>query len=272
MRQAEAQGDRMRAWQLLKLVPPNPESQLWGAVLLLHDGKMFASIRSLEELTRFNDSATLEILLAVDYFLLNQRRLAEQALDRAVKFDPADLRIFYFRGRLHFVLHDFAQAGKEFGEVLAKRPNDYRSLYYCGFGEWRLGEISAARRDLLQAIEVLTCNHADFFFVPLALSDLELRTGQTAAALDHINLALKMVGHVENRGENSDQVADVLFLRGKIHFARGDRRAAEADWRQAVRLNPNLDRGWYWVARLYRWRGETTHAVEAQVRNLHGRG
>src|SRR5579862_7878387 len=67
IRTAIAQGHLEQASSLLTQVPRGADQSLWRAMLLLHAGKTFASIRSLEEASHYKDSGMIEILLGVDY-------------------------------------------------------------------------------------------------------------------------------------------------------------------------------------------------------------
>ena len=60
----------------------------------------------------------------MDYLLLNQQHLAEQAIAKALALSPQDHRSLYLRGRLDFVTHDFSKAADDFRAVLETEPSD----------------------------------------------------------------------------------------------------------------------------------------------------
>lgn len=271
IRSAISRGELLKARELLQIIPSDGQRRLWEGVLLLHERRTFASIRKLEELAQTEESGPIETLLAVNYLVLNQRQLTQQAVDRALKLDPDDPRSHYLRGRLRFVLHDFAGAITDFSSVLTKKTNDFHSLYYRGFSEWLLGNVAAAQTDLTRSVDVLSCQHIHFPFALQALAQLELETGQISAALNHTNLGLNTGGRIRGRGPRPEEIADILLLRGKVHIALGHQGEAENDWHRAIRFNPNLETGWYLLARLYQQRGETKLAAEAlmQFQKIH---
>ncbi|MBZ5563212.1 MAG: tetratricopeptide repeat protein [Acidobacteriia bacterium] len=234
-------------------------------MLLLQKKETFASIRALEKAADLLDTSTAETMLALDYLLLNQRLLAQQALDRALTLTAEDSRALYLRGRLRFIRNDFRAARADFTAVVRSEPNDYRSLYYCGLSEYRLGNGAAAQKNLLQALEALTCHHISFYLVPKDLSEIELAAGQAEAALAHATTALTMAEKASSEDTLREEVQDALLMRAKVHTALGSLSDAEADLRQALALNQDLDQAWYLLAKVYRQRGQTKRAEEAIV-------
>jgi tetratricopeptide (TPR) repeat protein len=263
IRAAIAQGLFERAEELLGKAPPGAELLLWRGILLLHTGKTFASIRSLEEASRLHDSSTIETLLGVDYFLLNQRLLAEQAISKALALYPGNKRGRYLRGRFYFAKHDFSKAMEDFRAVLEKEPDDYRSLCYLGYSEWRLGKTDEAARHLQRSVDVVQCLHINFLLALQTLAQLEFQNGDLNHALAHSDMALSMAAQSKDPEDNFDGASDVLLVRGKIHLALGKQQEAIEDWRRALQLNPALVECWYLLAHLYRQRGETNLADDA---------
>ncbi|HLI35178.1 MAG TPA: tetratricopeptide repeat protein [Terriglobia bacterium] len=270
IRQSIVNGNFTQAENRLRSSPPSADHWLWQGVLLLHERKTFASIRSLEQSARIKDTSLVETLLAVDYFLLNQRSLAVDAIQRALHFDAQNMMALYLRGRLEFVSASFRQARNDFSAVLAAEPRDFHSLYYLGFCEWRLGQNDEARKTLLDAVEVLTCHHLRFPLAPYTLAQLELNAGASQSALAHINLAVQMA---EAQGEkDSEFAAKALALRGRIESALGRRADAERDLEQSVKEDPLVAESWYSLAHLYQEEGKKAQAAEAlnQFRKIQG--
>jgi len=263
IRVAIAQGHFERAEGLLGKIPPGAERSLWEGVLSLHSGKTFASIRSLEEAARLDDSNTIETLLAVDYLLLNQRQLTAQTINKALALNPKDERTVYLRGRFHFLTHNFSKAAQDFSTVLETEPNDYRTLFYLGLSEWRLSKQSHAQEHLQRSVEVVTCNQLRFALAPQTLAELQLQTGNLKGALVNSDLAVNLATQGKGQGDNQEHLSGALLLRGKVKSALGNKREAADDWLRAVHLNPELAEGWYLLARLYQQRGETKMAAEA---------
>jgi len=265
VREAMARGDFGSAQKLVRSLPLTSDRRLWEGVLLLQEKETFASIRALEKAADLLDSSAVETMLGMDYLLLNQRLLAQQALNRALALDPKDSRALYWRGRLHFICNDFSRAREDFTAVLATEHNDYRSFYYLGLSDYRLGNVPAAQRNLLSASEVLNCHNIGFYLVPKTLSEIELQSGQTQAALANATGALRMAEKASGEDTLQDEVPDALLMRARVHTALGNLRDAEADLRRALALDQDLDQAWYLLAKVYRQRGETKRAEEAIV-------
>ncbi len=258
-----AAGNFAEAERLLEAVQPSAERQFWSGVLRLHERKTFASIRSFERAARLNDTSQTETLLAVDYFLLNQKTLAADALQRALRLNPHDLMALYLQGRLDFVGDSWVEAREDFAAVLAREPNDDHSLYYLGLSEWRMGDNAAARRDLQHAVDVLNCHHLNFPLAPYSLAQIELDSGDAAEALHQSDLALEMAESVAAGFKNSGDLAKLLLLRGKIEERLGRPKEAEQDFQHSLKLDPYLAEVWYLLARVYRSEGKNTQAARA---------
>jgi tetratricopeptide (TPR) repeat protein len=263
IRAAIAQGHYEQAARLLDKTPRGAEQSLWRGMLLLHTGRTFASIRSLEEASRFEDNSMTETLLAVDYLLLNQRQLTEQSMKKALALDPGNKLALYLRGRFNFVTHNFSQAIQDFQAVLQTEHDDYRSLFYLGYSEWRAGNTAGAARDLQLSVDIIQCLKINFAIVPETLAQIELQNGELQKALAHADLALNMAGESGDQEDHIERASEILLLRGKIHSGLGAQPEAINDWRRALALDPGLAECWYLLAHLYRHRGETGLADEA---------
>ncbi len=263
IRQSILTGNFTQAENLLHPTPPSADRWLWEGALLLHERKTFASIRSLEQSARIKDTSVVETLLAVDYFLLNQRSLAADAIARALHLDAQNTLALYLRGRLEFISASFSQARKDFSAVLATEPHDFHSLYYLGFCEWRLGQNDKARRTLLDAVEALTCHHLRFPLAPYTLAQIEVNEGEIESALTHINLAAQMTEAPGEKASDSEFAAKALALRGKIENALGRKVNAERDLEQSVKKDPFRAESWYLLAHLYEKDGKKAQAAEA---------
>jgi tetratricopeptide (TPR) repeat protein len=263
IREAIAQGHFDLAGDLLEKTPRGAEQSLWRGMLLLRLGMTFASIRSLEAAAHFQDSSTIETLLAVDYFLLNQRQLTVRSIQKSLALDPGNKLALYLRGRYHFVTHNYSQAIEDLQSVLKAEPDDYRSLYYLGYSKWRLGDTGGAARDLRRSVDIIQCKQIDFIAAPQTLAELELQTNDLAKALADADWAIRTAAQSKAPEDNSEGASNVFLLRGKIHAALRRQPEAIADWRQALKLNPALAECWYLLAHLYRQRGEVELANQA---------
>jgi tetratricopeptide (TPR) repeat protein len=266
IRETIAEGQFQEAERSLKATHLSAAQQFWYGVLLLHERSTFASIRCLERAAHLGDTSQTETLLAADYFLLNQRLLAADALQRALRLQPADPMAHYLRGRLEFVSGSFDKAQQDFAAILAQEPNDYHSLYYLGVSEWRVGDSVAARKTLRRAVDVLVCHRLNFSLAPYTLAQIELDSGAATDALRHADLALTMARQPSINSRDADEVANALVLRGKIEDHLGRSMLAEQDLQQAVKLNPYLPEGWYLLSHVYRKIGDERQALSALKR------
>lgn len=263
IREAIAQGHFELAANLLDKTPRGAERSLWRGMLLLHLGKTFASIRSLEAAAHFQDSSTIETLLAVDYLLLNQRQLTVRSIQKSLALEPGNKLALYLQGRYDFVTHNYSQAIEDLQVVLKTEPDDYRSLYYLGYSKWRLGDTAGASRDLRRSVDIIQCKQIDFIAAPETLAELELQTNDLAQALADADWAYRTAAQSKDLEDNIENASNVLLLRGKIHSALRRQPEAIEDWRQALKLNPALAECWYLLAHLYRQRGEVDLANQA---------
>lgn len=263
IRAAIAQGHYDVAADLLRKAPRGAEQSLWTGMLLLRLGKTFASIRSLEEAAHFHDNSTIETLLAVDYLLLNQRQLTVQSIQKSLALEPGNKLALYLQGRYDFVTHNYAHAIEDFHVVLKSEPDDYRSLYYLGYSEWRLGDTGTASRDLRRSVDIIQCKQIDFILAPETLAQLELQINDLAKALADADWAFRTASQSNDPEDKIEGAANVLLLRGKIHAALRRQPEAIEDWRQALKLNPALAECWYLLAHVYRQRGEVELAKQA---------
>lgn len=263
IRTAIAHGHSAQAASLLANTPRGTDQSLWRAMLLLHTGKTFASIRSLEEASHYKDNGMIETLLAVDYLLLNQRQLTEQSIKKALALEPGNKLAVYLQGRFNFVTHNYSQAIEDFHSVLETERDDYRSLFYLGFSEWRGGDATKAASSMRRALDTIQCLKINFAMIPETLAQIELQNGELNKALGHADLALQMAVQSKDDEVNPERASNILLLRGKIHSALGSQQEAISDWRQALALDPGFAECWYLLANIYRHRGETRLADEA---------
>jgi len=255
-----SQGKLEIANQLIGSAPSTAEGLLWKGVLLLQRHQTFDSIRALEDSARIADGSAVETLLATDYLLLNQRILAQEALDQAMKLNSEDPQALYVLGRLRLIENDVAGARNGFMAVLKHYPREYHCLYYLGLCEWRLGDNAEAKGFFVRGLDELMCRRANFPSLALDLSQLELQLGEAPDALKHSNMAVQIASQQKS---NDQQLANILLVRGKVYLALGRRSEAEIDWQRAVSLSTTLAEGWYLLARSYQARGDTTLAANA---------
>jgi tetratricopeptide (TPR) repeat protein len=262
LRAAILQRQFNRANELLRDTPPSATRWFWQGVLMLQEQKTFASIRNLEQAAHAQDNCRTERQLAVDYFLLNQRMLAADALGRAFRFNPHDGLALYLRGRLSFVSDAFLPAERDFGAFLTLEPNDYRGLYYRAISEQHLGQGALAQKHLRRSVDVLVCHHLSFWRAPYALAQIRLQNDEAEEAMRDVSLSLEMA-HASVTESRPTALATILVLRGKIEEHLGKADAAEGDWRQAVKLDPYRADAWYLLARLYRKQEKLSQAQHA---------
>lgn len=183
--------------------------------------------------------------------LKGQAQAARQALERALRLDPANveaqyqLGVWFFRGRLHL------DAARHFEKVASARPADARAHDYRGLSLEALGEADRAELAYRSGLKV----NAEPFFDPLLdynYGRFLLKQNRFAESRSHLDRAVALLP--QRRG--------VHFERAKLHLATKDFAAARLDAERALSVpDPGglvLDvQVYYLLATVYARLGET---------------
>ena len=156
---------------------------------------------------------------------------ADEAFDTALRLYPGMPAARAFKGVVLVSLHEFAEARTLALTTLSDAPDDPTSLATLGDANLELGDVAAARTAYERLAVVAPGSAAS-----VRLGHLAFISGDTAAAVRHARAAVVQSdadedGVGERAGFYRYQLADTLL-------ATGDRRAAEAAYRDAIKHDP----------------------------------
>ena len=183
--------------------------------------------------------------------------LSQQSLDALTAANPNSARAHQVRAHSYFVLHQFAEAEKEYQQALALRP-DLPGLHL------ELGQVYAASSQWSKAAEnfltetKLQPGNAE---APYRLGDAWMQQGKLQDALKELKRADLL------RPDNSD----TLYALGKAASLTGDSAAAERALTRVVAIendSPLAAQAHYSLAGLYRKQGKTEEA-EREMQEFH---
>jgi tetratricopeptide (TPR) repeat protein len=226
---------------------------LESAVQALDQGRWAEADALLEPLSRSHGECP-DVLVAGARLAgrKGQIREARQALEKALRLDPAhaeahhQLGVWFFRGRLH------QDAVREFERVVALRPADARAYDYLALSREALGEAEGAEAAYRGALKV---NAPGPLFDPLLdynYGRFLLKRGRLEESRSHLDRAVALLP--QRRG--------VHYERAKLHLALKDYASARRDAEHALGLpDPGglvLDlQVYYLLATVYARLGET---------------
>jgi len=175
----------------------------------------------------------------------------ESALEALAGLDAETARSAYahrLRGFAHYGLEQFDDASRAAEEGLRDNPEDEGLLYLLSLAEEGRGNLAAAERAILAALEFapeeaeLLCQYADVL----------MRAGQ-------LDKAEQVLGHAAAASPDS---ADVLAARVSLAYLRHDTRKARELSEQLLALDPESVRGQRMLGVLDWQRGKTRVASE----------
>ncbi|UWZ85849.1 tetratricopeptide repeat protein [Occallatibacter riparius] len=113
---------------------PNDANPVYSlALLLLQEGKAHESLDAYTHAAQLRTPVAEEIRsVALDYVLLNDYDDAIRWLERAVRMDPANVRVLYSLGRCYFSRDRYLDAERMFAHVLALEPKNLKAQENLG--------------------------------------------------------------------------------------------------------------------------------------------
>lgn len=148
--------------------------------------------------------------------------LLEKALETDETYIPA-LKDYAF---VQMQLNNLESAKKTYARVLNYETNSRQALLHLGLIEAKLGNRNNAERHFL----TLTRNDPDFLDTYSQLGNLRKSFGDLVGAIDAYTMGISQEG----------TWAPGYFWRGQIHQQRGESAKAETDFRQAIKLAPDV--------------------------------
>lgn len=184
------------------------------------------------------------------FYLAGRDADAERALTAAAALAPADDEIPYDLGRIYYQQKRHAAAAAQFERAVALNPAAYRAWDNLGLATEALGDVPAALRSYLKAVDLVHTAHPHYDVVYANLADLMLKLEDHQKAFD---LA------AEAAERNPDDPRN-LFLAGKA-LVRMERFDLSLKWlERAVALDPSYPEPRYVLAQAYRRLGRPADA------------
>jgi len=218
---------------------------------------------------------------AQEYLHEQKPQLAIPVYRQIVNLDPANLNARANLGVLLFFQNDYADAIPQMRAALEVKPDLWRIRSLLGIAEKRTGDASAAQTDLSQAFSKLddikikketglelveldsaSGRFADALPVVQELEDLVPTDPQIIFVAYEISSQM-MDQSVLNMGLAAPDSAEMHMMMAGTLARQGERTAAIAQYRQAIRLNPKLPGAHYELAE--QLRTSTDPALIAQA-------
>ncbi len=215
---------------------------------LTREGKYFLAVKLLEAAEAADPKrAEIHTTLALNYYLLDQRKLFREEIAAALGLDPSSAQAWYLAGRFALEIDaDIPKAIKCLRKTLELASASFKAHYYLGICYQDLGQPDRARSEFRLAAE------SGSYDWPLrALSELEYTAGNMQAALEAALEALK-----RNRASPESNLAAA-----RAWQALGKDDAAVAAYQEAARLDPTWDRPHYYLGALFTKRGDSAAAA-----------
>lgn len=151
---------------------------------------------------------------------------AEAELSRARAIAPEDLSALRMTAEIHFGKGDRAGALTEFGDILAKHPNDLDTLFDRANALMSQGKLDEAQHDIDRALKLSPKNVVGNFLDALLLS----KKGDLKAADERLTAI----------SEYFSAFPDGYYLEGAVQYALGEYAQAEANLNKYSVRNPTF--------------------------------
>lgn len=174
---------------------------------------------------------------------------ADEGFAKALELNPDDLGAITGAARTARLRNDLAAARTYLERATEVEPRDWRVWQNLGTLLMQTGEREAAEEALNRALQLSDGLEA----APhLALAENQLDAGKPAAAL-----------LIADQANAAQETAYGWYLRGRAHRDLGQSERAEADFRRAVLLDPQLAEARAGIGLVLAERGELEQAAEA---------
>lgn len=242
------------AGAIIRAEPSNWEGFFWYGFATMQQKNLYASIKNLRQAERLSPpSNTVVKVLALAYYLLDQRLLFRAKMEEAIVKNPADFAPYYFLGRYLYSTEDNpAAAAPFFLKALDCSPRHAPSIFFLGASLEAVGKLEQARREYLRAIATAEEQHLILSLPYQGLSRLALQQQDARAALD---FAKKAVAIEPRKLGNQLQLARAAAIAGQQD---DQREALEA----AIAIDPPGAAARYQLFRLERKMGNISTAQE----------
>jgi tetratricopeptide (TPR) repeat protein len=163
--------------------------------------------------------------------------------------NPQNTDAYSLLGTVYLANKDPAKAVDAYRRFVRVAPRNAMAHYLLGGSLIADRQVAEARTEFETALAI-----SPNYLEPLTqLVSLDIWAKQLDSALARVDRSMRIAKRDAQR----------LVLLGSVHAARGNRDAAEAAYREAVRLDPNRPEGGLALAGFYLAGGETTQALAA---------
>ncbi len=216
------------------------------AVSAMELGRLNESIEWLEKAAnRRPDHAEIYRILGLDYALGGMLKESEKAFRRAVELDPGNWEYHYLEGRVLYELNRPRESEKELSQAIELNPSSVKAWTGLGQVQERFLDFDGARASYQKALDHCRASDRDCAWPLLQLGVLDSRESASQTAERYLRRAV----------EARPDWAKPHFYLGKLLLGRDDLKGAQAEFEQAVRLDPAKPDYHYQLANLYRQLG-----------------
>jgi tetratricopeptide (TPR) repeat protein len=220
--------------------------------------RVYASTRAYREAQKLQPHyAEANRLLAVNYFLLNQKLLFKQEIQEAIQDNPRDEQSYYLAGRFAYEVDKrFDLAANYFSQAVALDEHDYKAHYYLGLSDKELNRPADAQREFERACALVTSLKVKYDLPFRSLAELFSEHLDQEQAWQYAEKAIA----VDPRGTEN------YYLRGKAELAMDRVANAMQSLQEAASLDPTYAQPYYLLGRIYNRMGQNDRAAQAFAR------
>ncbi len=156
---------------------------------------------------------------------------------QAIRLNPQYIDAYYQRGHVLYSLGDSQEAMKNYSQVISLNPNEALAYFYLGFVRTTLGHMQGAISNYNQALKINPDLAEAYYHRGIIL----YRLGNIHRAVEDYNQALQIYCNF----------AEAYRDRGLARYTLGDYQGALEDYSQAVLINPEDALIYYYRAFIY---------------------
>ena len=213
---------------------PHPRCRYYLALTLQAAGRIDESISQLNRTVAENpkDADALYQLARI------YKNASLEAIERLKALDQDSFQLHALMGEVFSDDERYAEAIKEYGAALAKRPDATGIHYAIGVAHWVQHELDAAKKEFLDALK----ENPNDALTNLYLGDIAVHDERFTEAHGYLSLAA--------RGQPSMPQLHVLL--GKCYRGERDPQKAKIEFLAAIQADPTAAQPHYLLAQVYR--------------------
>jgi tetratricopeptide (TPR) repeat protein len=211
--------------------PRSDTAYYYRAVTLIHKGEPRLAepdlLKAVELNPRFLEA---RLILAETYLRGRNKDLARQQIESAQKIAPTDAMVISLLGNLKVLERNLGAAEEAFKRLVELHPNESGSYVRLGAFYGTTGNIPEAEKNLRKALEL----DPEQIEAHGLVTGIYVRQKKYDEALRLCDLQRQRVG------KNSQALAFVEYLQGRILFARGEGGKALHHFEKAIETDPQI--------------------------------